>query len=305
MTRLRHSARGLIRSMQISRAALNIFVEGEYVDGYFYSKIAHSESSTPFTYRIIRSNQLPTPGSGKKHLLTYFKLLRRRNMLMMDFKGKRSAVLFFLDKDVDDLRRTKVRSQHVVYTEHYEVENYLYRHGNIIEVSAAACSADIAQASDHFGSSSWPSSAADRWRDWVKLCLAAVGCQAHSVCNYHSPSEVHDGGVVDPTLLADKLVAIEAASNMGTADFMRMYDRLSSKVDRLYMTGAQDRVFKGKWYTLMLADELRAAGLATGAATRSLPAKLVTGLMQSLDFSEDWTNPFRLPIRRLTAAVAL
>src|ERR1039457_2075498 len=293
MKRLRHSAKGLVRSMQMSRAAVNVFIEGEQVDGYFYSKIVYSESPAPFAYRVIRSNQLPTPGSGKKHLLIYFRLLRRQKQLVIDFKGKRSVVLFFLDKDIDDLSRTMVRSPHVIYTQYYEVENYLYMHGDLIEVSAAAFSADIAEVMRHFGSvSDWTLRAADRWKDWVKLCLAASDCRARGVCNYHSASQVHSAGVLDPTLFSAKLAEIELASGLSHADFVSKFRRLQAKVNRYYASGDQDRLFKGKWYSIVLSDELAKAGLVTGAASKSMPSKLVSGLMQSLDFSEDWTSYF-------------
>jgi hypothetical protein len=37
-----------------------------------------------------------------------------------NFKGKNTGVLFFLDKNVDDLLRKQRRSEHVVYTQYIE-----------------------------------------------------------------------------------------------------------------------------------------------------------------------------------------
>jgi hypothetical protein len=53
---------------------------------------------------------LGAAGADKSHVLKTFDSLRRRKLLVMDFKGQRKASIFFVDKDVDDLRRTIKRS---------------------------------------------------------------------------------------------------------------------------------------------------------------------------------------------------
>src|SRR5579859_6899784 len=131
MSRLVRAPRGFIRALQISRVALNVFVEGD-LDSYFYGQICQQELPGSFAYHIIRSDQLAALGQGKTHLLKLFESMRRRGLLVLEFKGNKSAALFFVDKDVDNLRRKIKRSVHLTYTEYYEVENYVYKHGKLI-----------------------------------------------------------------------------------------------------------------------------------------------------------------------------
>src|SRR5258708_14614989 len=116
----------------MSSHALWLLVEGP-IDRAVYSKIcAHNTDLTSVDCRIIISKELPGfQGEGKRVLLDYYRYLRSRNSLFNTLSGKRTAILVFLDKDVDDRRRTLARSDHVRYTEWYSLENYLFREGNI------------------------------------------------------------------------------------------------------------------------------------------------------------------------------
>jgi hypothetical protein len=45
------------------------------------------------------AQELPTQTGGKKSLITFFEYLRKRKMLVNNFKGKTWGVIFFLDKE--------------------------------------------------------------------------------------------------------------------------------------------------------------------------------------------------------------
>src|SRR5438445_2421225 len=143
MSRLFHSWAGFARGMQISRTQLFVFIEGQDNDPYFYSKICESvcvPAGVSYEHRVAR--ELPGGAGGKGALLIFFQYLRRKRLLLSDFKGKRTAAVFFLDKDIDDVLRTRVRSPHVVYTEYYDVENHLFAAADLAEAAAAAASFD-------------------------------------------------------------------------------------------------------------------------------------------------------------------
>lgn len=301
MSRLTHSGRGLIRAIQMSRAALNVFVEGN-LDVYFYGQICAQDMQAPFSYHIIRSNQLPTGGHGKSALLKFFKAARRRKFLDMDFKGQRTEMLFFLDKDLDDLLRKKLRSAHLVYTEYYELENYLFKYGNLVESAAVACLQDIGEISRYFPPlTDWSKKAAELWRDWLELCLAGVLLKAPGVCNFRVTSEVNlvPMQASDASLVRGRFLAMRNASQLSEDEFDKKFATLHARVEKLYRDGRQDIIFRGKWYENLLSDELQAAGLAFGSSVRSLPDRISHHLMQSLDFSQPWAEYFRLPVQAL------
>jgi hypothetical protein len=303
MSRLVRAPRGFIRALQISRVKLNVFVEGQ-LDSYFYGQICQQELPGPFMYHIIRSDQIPGPGRGKDHMLKLFMSMRRRELLLLDFKGHKSAALFFVDKDIDDLRRTTKKSMHLVYTEYYEIENYVFKHGKLISAVSAACLRDTVEVERLIPRPrEWASRAAILWAGWLKLCLGGCLLKADGVCNYSAPSMVNGGpGMpVDATRYRVTLGRLESASLYSPTDFRVRFARLEARVDQRYLLGQQDVIFKGKWYRTLLSDELRNLGIATGASLRALPDRLTGHLLQSLDFSENWASYHRDAIKRVIA----
>jgi hypothetical protein len=282
---------------------LNVFVEGD-VDTYFYGQICQQVLPGPFMYQIRRSDQLGGQGRGKSHMLRVFASMRRSGILVLDFKGRKSAAMFFLDKDLDDLRRIKKRSPHLVYTEYYEVENYLFKHGDLVMAVGAACLKDTTYVRSTMASpDTWASRAAALWSDWLKLCMAGMLLDARGVCNYSALSSVNSpfDKPADDSRYRAEFSQLESASNYTPNVFQQKFARLSLKVDALYATGRQDVVFKGKWYAAILAEELKTSGVASGAALTALPVRLVGHLLQSLDFGDEWASYHREAVKRVVA----
>jgi hypothetical protein len=304
MSRLVRSPQGFVRALQISRVTLHVFVEGA-IDSYFYGQICQAELPGAFTYDLRRSDQLPTPGEGKTHLLKLFESMKRRGLLVIDFKGHKSALVFCLDKDVDDMRRRSRTSPHLVYSQYYEVENYAYRHGKLVRAVATVCYRDTSEVARLIPNpDEWSSRAAALWSDWLKLCLfGSLRKVTRVVAHFDAPSAVNPVWCqkADPTLFATKLAEVEVSSGKTAQAFRRSFSRLSKNVDDLYARGEHDRLFKGKWYRLILSSELTQAEIATGGALKALPDRLTSSLLQSLDFSEPWAEYHRHAIRGLIA----
>ena len=128
MSRLTYtSEKAFLRALQISSDQLTILIEGRS-DTFFYDHLCSPIfENSHVRARIRRSRELPGGAQGKAALLKLYDYLRSRAKLFHEFKGKKIAVLFFLDKDVDDYARRNKRSEHVVYTEYYDHEAYLFR----------------------------------------------------------------------------------------------------------------------------------------------------------------------------------
>src|SRR5271156_729594 len=108
MSRLTYtSERAFLRAVQISTDQLSIFIEGRQ-DTFFYDRLCSPTcEQAQIAVRIRRAHELPGGASGKQALLKWYNFLKSRAMLFHEFKGKKFAALFFLDKDVDDLARTQ------------------------------------------------------------------------------------------------------------------------------------------------------------------------------------------------------
>jgi len=107
MNRLRHSYEGYLRSMQISSTELFIFVEGKQSDPYFYARICETVPGLGSRYEVCQAEQLPGDTGGKQSLLSFYDFLRKQKMLVSSLGGQRTASMFFMDKDLDDLQHRK------------------------------------------------------------------------------------------------------------------------------------------------------------------------------------------------------
>jgi hypothetical protein len=309
MSRLRHPSSAFLRTIQMRRAQLHVYVEGKQPDVYLYEKVVSGICESPWQYVIITPKELPVgfDGDGKSCLLKWYATLRKRKMLLATFKGHTAASLFVLDKDVDDLMRRRCRTAHVVYTRHYEVENHCFESGDLEDALAVQLGVSRSRIRRVIGDQSdWRRSAATRWREWVVVCLAAIAARAHKFGGYASPSRVNSpmNGDVDEKLLLTEMGRLEAAatSDRGAAAAVVWARRT---VARLYGGDAFDRVFKGKWYAALLALDLEAAGLINPHMKGSLRRNVVLHLAQSLPVDGKWCEFLAVAVRAQTAAVGV
>jgi hypothetical protein len=227
-----------------------------------------------------------------------------RAKLFHEFKGKKIAVLFFLDKDVDDYARTQKRSEHVVYTEYYDYEGYLFREGKLVEAVAAAAQADLSKVKSWLGDTQqWRRRASDRWKDWVKLCLFANLRKLHGVCNYGASSRINIPlhGAVTSSELGRHVSELEAKSGLSKSQFQLAFNRIAAKVDLAYAEDQAEKVFKAKWYSAIAQTEVKQAAGTYPIDENGLGSSLAKCLLLTLSFDEAWTEWFRNPIRALLA----
>lgn len=309
MSRLQHSFSGYRRLMQMSQKALFIFIEG-YKDSYVYSAIADRECRLRGTdYHVVTPDEISKAGGGKPILLSFFNYLKRKSSLIDAFKGKTTVSIFFLDKDVDDFLRTKRRSEHVVYTETYAVENYLFMHGDLSKAAAASASLPIRPIRTALGDYGlWRLSAVANWKQWVKLCLFSQTHRLGSVRNYGRPTSPINRGVYDPVdknEYARLRSTLMRESGLASDQFTRSFTKLSRRVDRMFSAGRYDVIFKGKWYACFLVADIRKIAKGKQFYSRNLEERLLTNLAQTLDFDGRWAEHFKAPIRRLLAKAGI
>jgi hypothetical protein len=306
MNRLRRSPAGFMRSLQMSSATVFVFVEGRDADPYVYGKICDTELSSRREYRVIMSEELPGPGAGKKKLLSWFERLRGGRNLSRTWKGHRYTTMFFLDKDLDDLRHTKKRSPHVVYTRYYDIENHIVLATDLVEAVAVAFSLSPGHAAQIIqDASNWPAKAAERWKEWIILCLLTQKLRVHSACNYSVTSRVNRAPhqSTDPGALAAYRSRLRRESGLSEDDFTAAYTRVERKVCALYRSGDQDCVFKGKWYLVILQSEVRAQLGKRPFNEKALGIRLLSAVAQSCDYTAPWSEHFRKALRELYAAI--
>jgi hypothetical protein len=205
---------------------------------------------------------------------------------------------FFLDKDLDDIRRKKCRSPHVIYTTYYDVQNHVFRHGDLGRSASSAASIDRMEFLAHpTFAVDWCRSAARRWREWIALCLLSVKDGIPGP-NYRVASQVNIpiNGPVDPAMYAAAVQGAAGHLGVTTAEIDRKLRSLLNTVDRYLSSGTYDLVFKGKWYALLLEADLHTAFAGRALQFNGVGARATTAMAATMDYSQPWADPF---LRRL------
>ena len=158
----------------MSRHALFVFIEGRE-DRFFFSRLTEDvKVGLPIEPALVVADEIPGNGSGKERLEQFYSYLIARKRLDSVFEGKRSIALFIADKDLDDFRRRRRRTRYFVYTATYDLDNLLFRCGDLVVAVAAAAGLDLGTVRSHLGQGDWPEQAAKEWIDWVTICFAAT-----------------------------------------------------------------------------------------------------------------------------------
>ena len=303
MSRLLHSFEGFLRAMQISSTGLFIFVEGKLSDSYFYGQICKSIPDLRFPYEIHLAQQLTKGTGGKQALLSYFVFLRKNNALVSSLTGQKTTCIFFVDKDVDDLQHKKKRSQHLVYTEHYDVQNYIFLHGDLQTGAASAASVDPARLSVQLSDAPvWCLNVAKLWREWISLCLCMLEKGISGEANYKVHSRVQKGfsEPTDAKMYATFTEDIAHRAGLSVEELNLQLTTTTKKVDGYFARSLHHKIFKGKWFAVVLAAEVEKFMAGKPYDNNGLARRLPSSIAATLDFREPWADYFRNAINRVT-----
>jgi hypothetical protein len=238
---------------------------------------------------------------GKDALIAFYRLARRSRKLVSILGSKKTVLAFFLDKDIDEIVRTKCRSRHVFYTAFYDVENHVFKHADFIRGLSSAASIDTVELREHpTFQGNWCESAAQRWREWVVLCLLRVKYAVPGP-NYRCTSRVNKplNGPLDTSLYDAEITRLETHLGFTRAEMNQRIEIISKVVDRHISRGTFDILFKGKWYATLLELDFRAAFSGRAFNITGIAARVTAALASTLDFSQPWVDHFVLPLEDL------
>ncbi len=176
-------------------------------------------------------------------------------------------------------------SEHIVYTETYEIENYFFIHGAPSEVAAASASLEVQSIRNTRGDYGvWRRRAATKWKNWVRLCLFSKTCSIEPMPNYRLSRSPINAGVCGPVKRTEYkryLLDLQNESHLLPDEFKRSFERLCRKVDRIYSAGQHDRIFKGRWYACFLVEDIKRVAARRHFNSEQLEKKLLSGIVSS------------------------
>ncbi len=294
-----HSPGGARRLAQMSDATFFVLVEGWSDRGFYCGVCTAALAGTGKSFTVFDAEEISGGSGGKEKLLSFFNELLGRAELNAAFKGKTTIFLFFLDKDLDDLRNALVQSPHVVYTKHYHMENYIFLNGDLFRALRGIALDDGSSKQILGEPSEWCRAAAECWRMWVKFCVCTAldGISCRSSYRTHSLLNTSKYGAVDPNALATCQQELETRHPNPPSASARLA-AVGLLVDEAYDCGEQDRFFKGKWYAGFLAEHVSMAARQYRSAG-ALPDQVRAAAAATLEFSAPWAAHLREPVSTL------
>jgi hypothetical protein len=298
-TRVGHSLGAMRRLVQMTGKRVFIYVEGRDLDPNFYSRLCSEICiERGLDYEIVVADRVAGGGGGKGILTLLFEYLRRRGALIDRTGPTSKLVMFYLDKDTDDLFGKKRRSGHVVYTSCFCMENHLFCEGELLSSIAIGGSVDLGLVRNRIPDPiQWRRNAAVRWRDWITLCLTAQKLRLGGEASFSVNHDTCDARV-NPANLALCQADLQTRSGKPPADFNRIIAWARNIVDRSITLGENDRFFKGKWYAVFAMHELEQIALANGPINRNgAKDRLIGSLIATTRFDTPWAEHYKDPLR--------
>jgi hypothetical protein len=154
-----------------------------------------------------------------------------------------------MDKDVDDLRRRLIRSNHVFYTALYDLEGHIYRDSNLRRAVAACLSIDIRKVPSIYNSpAEWIEKKAVTWEAWLTLCVYSAVFNVDCGCGYGRLSAVNDTLTDGTNIKAyeDFKIELQKKYPVPRALFEQQFASVQRAVIRRRSQGTLSCLFKGK-----------------------------------------------------------
>jgi hypothetical protein len=256
---------------------------------------------------VYTAEEISSQG-GKEGLKGIFQKFRKKHLLRSEFKGKKFVCIFFFDKDIDCICRSRLRNAHAFYTELYDVEAQAFRDGNLTRSIAVALGISMsAVPSIYSDPSQWIEGVAVRWKEWLTLC---VYCKIHNVncgCGFRLLSTINPS-LIGPTDVAkyyEKRTAIKVTSGVCDGILEQQMAIIEKKIGRLIVSGELLTIFKGKWIAPILRKELEAEFPRKNVVLDALEPKLTSGVVGTMSFSTSWATECRDRLRELVDEITV
>lgn len=294
--RLTFSRAAYLRRVAMSYdKSIFVIAEGKDYDRYFIEKVFDgSPRLRRAGYEIKLVSQISHNGAssgGKAAVIAFYEYCKDEQKLVQSNSGGRRAMCFFVDRDTQHITGGKKRSPHVVYTVLADVEAHAIMDADQVDSLASAASLDRATARLlATGIRGWATDLADIWRPWIEECYVAEGTRARCWVGFGSvSSRIHSGARCDALVkekLAHARTEIARTTLLSAALYKIRRREILAKVDKVYATGGQASLLKGKWLPTVLARRVGAFFASTdspdGWNSESFKAVLVRCFLANL-----------------------
>jgi alkylation response protein AidB-like acyl-CoA dehydrogenase len=97
-------------------------------------------------------------------------------------------------------------------------------------------------------------------------------------------------GQLDAARLRQTVRQMAAKVGMTLPIFKRGHRRIRKRVMQLYLSGQQDRVFKGKWYAALIDEDVRRLMGQADYDKQGFSSRVTCAVAATLSFTDPWAN---------------
>ncbi len=285
--RLTRDLKSHLRAIQTSERGIFAYCEGVVGDRYFYGEVlARSATASLWGYHVYAASEIEGFG-GKRGIKDLIKTLKRKNLVSFEWHGKKKKVLFFMDKDVDCIRRKKMRSKNIFYTRTYDIEGDIFSFTNLGRAIAVACGVDVASVpASYRNGEEVLETRAVAWREWLALCVYSSIYKTNCGCGYSRASLIHsrDNSRLDTNAEQNFWSQLQVHSGVDSNTFSARKRKVLKIIDNLIERKNLRSIFKGKWLPAILEEEIRKHLSAKRFSANGLQAKILAAALARVDF---------------------
>jgi hypothetical protein len=303
---LKHTQKGLLRSLDMSESSVFAFVEGS-LDATFFDRVLEKYiGASGQKYSVYTAKEFCETG-GKPALINLFRLLQDNTYLRRNCFGKEIICIFFVDKDIDDYLERKIASNHFIYSPVYDLEAHLYSCGDLHRALADACRITLQQARQIIPvPSEWMRDLVRNLREWISLCIISQLRNADCGCSFGRATDVNpspfscaDTGRIDEykRCIASKISATHE-------EIEELYSTTIRHVNEAIDSNESLRYFKGKWFGAAIQKFIdESSNKPPEILLQSVGANIITALLCQVAMRED-CNFCAAYIERISAVLS-
>ena len=291
--RLSHDYRAHIRAIQMSQKSVFVYCEGRTHDPYIYAEFVRRSRLNHEGFYCTHRVEDVTGTGGKKAVLGLYSRFKRQNLLVSEFKGKKFCALFFVDKDVDDLKRAVKKWTNLFYTDLYDLEGQIYRDTDLRHAVAVGLSIDINEVPpEYHNPKDWIERKAKKWEKWILLCAGSELLATNCGCGYGRSSRINKSllGEVNMEIFEEFKRALQHRSGLTQSKFDAIFKKLERHLGRLEKANNLAGLFKGKWLESIIEAELAIKFKGKAVNIKNVGSRISGVAASSFDFSSNWAG---------------
>ncbi|TCN55927.1 hypothetical protein EV641_103274 [Rhodococcus sp. SMB37] len=281
-----------------------VIVEGRIHDRAFYSRLLESISPNGYARSVVMlAETLTVEGQcagGKPHMLKLYDSFKTSDTLLQENVAGQSAVIFFLDRDLDDYLTPLVPREHLIFTQNMDVESEIFAHAKLDRALCATHGLDQVEVSDFFASIPQPTSNLFKiWRMWIKLRLISLHCEIPNGRRFSQPSKINSNTYGEVCNERYQAIHDELQKCAQSTEFEDVKSRVESDLENIIALQREYTLVPGKWIPGYLRHLIEERFRSDIVRKNVSDLEITTACLQSIEFSDSWTSYYETQLQSI------